>query len=237
MNDKWLLILGAGSDMAIAVARRFAAAGWNIQLASRDLERLESEAADLRVRAGVEVQVHAFDALDFASHRGFYEGLSPSPAGVLVAFGAMQGGSESVIGTNFTGAASVLEAVAADFAERPRGFIAAISSVAGDRGRQSNYLYGSAKAGLSTYMAGLRHRLYRLGIPVLCIKPGFVATRMTDGMDLPERLTASTQEVAEAVFRRLDKGRGGVLYVKPVWRLIMLIIMHLPGFVFNRTKL
>ncbi len=237
MSNKWLLVLGAGSDMAQAVARQFAKNGWSMHLASRNTENLEAESANLAVRFGVEARSHFFDALDLASHASFYKQLDPAPEGVVLAFGTMDGDVETVINTNFTGAANILEIIADDFETRQTGFIVGISSVAGDRGRQSNYRYGSAKAGLTAFLSGLRHRLFSSGVPVLTVKPGFTATQMTEGMDLPERLTAKPDDVGEAVFRRVKKSRGGTLYVKPVWRYIMLIIIHLPDFIFNRTKL
>lgn len=131
---------------------------------------------------------------------------------------------------------SILETIAAEFERRRHGFIVGISSVAGDRGRQSNYLDGSAKAGLSAYLSGLRHRLFPAGVQVLTVKPGFVATKMTVGLDLPQKLTAQPEEVAERIYRGVSKNKN-VVYVKPVWRVIMRIIMHLPQCVFKRTKL
>lgn len=237
MNNKWLLVLGAGSDMAQAIARKFAKNGWSIHLASRNTDTLEAESANLAVRFGVEARPHFFDALDLTSHASFYKQLDPAPEGVVLAFGTMDGDVEAVISTNFTGAANILEIIADDFETRQTGFIVGISSVAGDRGRQSNYRYGSAKAGLTAFLSGLRHRLFSSGVPVLTVKPGFTATKMTSGMDLPERLTAGPDDVGAAVFRRVKKSRGGTLYVKPIWRYIMLIIIHLPDFIFNRTKL
>lgn len=245
-NDKpWLLILGANSDMAIACAKRYAKAGFNIYLASRNLVECEKTAVDLRVRYSVEALSLEFDARNFASHAQFYTGLPVKPKGVIVAFGTMHEQSAAqqnfelahdMIEANYAGAASILEHIAADFEQRRFGFIVAISSVAGDRGRQSNYLYGSTKAALTAYLAGLRHRLIPADVFVLTVKPGFVATKMTADLDLPAKLTAQPEQVAEAIFKAVQKKKS-TIYVKPIWRLIMLIIMHLPNFVFHKSKL
>ncbi len=245
MNNDWVLILGAGSDIAVAAARRFAKAGNNIYLASRNLRELEREAGHLELKHKVKCKVIYFDALDFKSHQKFYTELDPKPSGVILAFGLLGDQAEAqkdftlamtIIDTNYSGVVSILEVVAADFEKRKSGFIVGISSVAGDRGRQSNYIYGSAKAGFSVYLSGLRHRLYKSGVSVLTVKPGFVATKMTAGLDLPGRLTAKPEEVAERIFKAVKKRRH-TIYIKPIWRVIMLFIIHLPEFIFKRTKL
>ncbi|MCH9742876.1 MAG: SDR family oxidoreductase [Proteobacteria bacterium] len=244
-SEKWLLVLGANSDMAVAIGRRFAQAGWHIQLASRNIEALQTEAKHLQVAYGIEAEAYLFDARDLASHAVFYNALVHKPDGVVVAFGLLgdQTASQAdfnqaqeIIETNYTGAVSISEIVAADMEQRQAGFIVGISSVAGDRGRASNYIYGSSKAAFSAYLSGLRHRLFKSGVHVMTVKPGFVATKMTEGLDLPAKLTATPQEVAQAVFNGVSK-RKNVLYVKWMWRYIMLIIIHLPSFIFNKTKL
>lgn len=244
-SEKWLLVLGANSDMAVAIARRFAQAGWHIQLASRNIEALQIEAQHLQVAYGVKANACHFDARDPDRHASFYAALAHKPDGVVVAFGLLgdQTASQAdfkqaqaVIETNYTGAVSICEIVAADMEQRQSGFIVGISSVAGDRGRASNYIYGSSKAAFSAYLSGLRHRLFKSGVQVMTVKPGFVATKMTEGLNLPAKLTATPQEVAQAVFTGVSK-RKNEIYVKWMWRYIMLIIIHLPNFVFNRTKL
>ena len=245
MSEPWVLVLGANSDMAIAIAKRYASAGYNLYLASRDLEELNKTAADLKLRYAVEVKAILFDACDFASHADFYSILQYKPIGTIVAFGVMHEQikaqidfslSMEMIESNYMGAVSILEIVATDLERRQEGFIVGISSVAGDRGRKSNYIYGSSKAALSTYLAGLRHRLAKSGITVLTVKPGFVATKMTAGLNLPKKLTAQADEVAHAVYQGVLKNRS-VVYVKPIWKLIMLVIVHMPDFIFNKTKL
>lgn len=231
--------------MAKATARRFAQAGYNLYLASRNTEELEKLATDIQLRSQVEAKAVFLDAADFSNHASFYNQLEVKPVGVVLAFGVMHEQAaaqadfnlaQQMVNTNYLGAISLLEIISADFEERNGGFIAAISSVAGDRGRQSNYLYGSSKAALSAYLQGLRHRLIKKGVSVLTVKPGFVATKMTADLDLPAKLTAQPEEVAEAIYKGVIKKKQ-VIYVKPIWRLIMLIIKHLPNFVFHRSSL
>ncbi|CAB1275717.1 SDR family oxidoreductase [Candidatus Nitrosacidococcus tergens] len=246
MNQgQWILILGASSDIAIACARRYGKEKYNLYLASRNTAVCEKIATDIQVRFKVTTRTLTFDAVDFASHQSFYESLPTKPIGVIFAAGLMTdqqsaqqdfNQAKAMIDTNYAGAISILEIIAQDFTQRKAGFIAAISSVAGDRGRQSNYIYGSTKAGLTAYLAGLSHRLSFSGVTLLTVKPGFVNTKMTAGLNLPDRLTAQPEEVADAIFDGLIKKKS-VIYVKPIWRWIMLIIIHLPNFIFHRTKL
>ncbi len=245
MSALWVLVLGANSDMAVAIAKRYAQAGYNLYLVSRGLDELNKTAADIQIRYGVEAKAMLFDARDFASHAGFYDNLPNKPKGAIAAFGVMYEQIEAqmdfslareMIESNYMGAVSILEIIARDLEQRQEGFIVGISSVAGDRGRQSNYIYGSSKAALSAYLAGLRHRLAKSGVTVLTVKPGFVATKMTAHLDLPKKLTAQADEIAQAIYQGVLKNRS-TIYVKPIWQLIMLIIVHVPEFIFNKTKL
>ncbi|GAA0563058.1 SDR family oxidoreductase [Chitinophaga japonensis] len=240
-----VLILGAGSDMAVAIARRFAAAKYDIQLAARNTSFLQAQQQDLHIRYGVAASSHAFDALDFNSHAAFYESLEPRPHITICVFGYL-GDQElgqtnwqeasRILHTNYTGAVSILNVVANDYAARRQGMIIGISSVAGERGRQSNYLYGSAKAGFTAYLSGLRNRLFHQGVHVMSVQPGFVYTRMTEGLQLPPLLTAQPDDVAQAILKG-GASRKNVLYVKWFWRYIMLIIKSIPEFIFKKLKL
>lgn len=242
---KSVLILGAGSDMAKATALRYAKAGYPLILAARDTAMLERDASDIALRYGVDVKSVAFDVTDAASHQGFYDTVSEELGGVIsfVGFMGEQEASQKdftqakqVIDTNFTGLISIYERIAAGFEAQKSGFMIGVSSVAGDRGRKSNYIYGSAKAGFSAYLSGLRNRLYESGVQVLTVKPGFVNTKMTEGMELPRKLTAEPFEVAEDIFSAQQKGKD-VIYTKWFWRYIMLIITAIPETVFKRLSL
>ena len=245
MNRDSVLILGARSDIGLAIAARYAAEGHPIRLAARDVFRLEENRADIALRHGVEVTLHELDALDLESHAAFLDQLAELPAVVVSAIGLMgeQAASEAdpraaavVMRSNFEGPASLLALLANRMEERGSGLLIGISSVAGERGRATNYVYGAAKAGFTAFLSGLRNRLAKRGVHVLTVLPGFVNTRMTAGMDLPAKLTAEPREVAEAVFRA-GAAKRNVLYVKPIWWLVMSIIRAIPEAIFKRMKL
>ncbi len=240
-----VLILGAASDIGRALAHEYARAGSNLYLTARKAERLEADCSDLALRYGIQVRAIEFDALDFASHSTLYSSLDPAPTGVIYVAGylgdnekAQSDFSEArrIIDTNYSAAVSLLNLAAASMAIKRTGFIIGISSVAGERGRGSNYYYGSAKAGLSAYLSGLRNRLAASGVTVLTVKPGFVATKMTEGMPLPPLLTARAEQVAGAVFRAQQKGRNEIFSLW-YWRPIMAIIRSIPEFIFKKLSL
>ena len=240
-----LLILGATSDMARACAHRYAREGYDLMLAARDPEGLEADAQDLRLRHGRIVTCHAFDALDIDSFADFINALPHLPDSVICAIGAMGDQNESqidpaaaakVMRANYEGPALILGALAQKMQARDHGVLIGISSVAGDRGRASNYVYGSAKAGFTAFLSGLRNRLAKTGVQVITVKPGFVATKMTEGMDLNPRLTAQPEEVAEAIWLAQAHKRD-VIYVRRIWRMVMTIIRLLPEIIFKRTQL
>ncbi|MBK6266516.1 SDR family oxidoreductase [Marivirga sp. S37H4] len=240
-----VLILGATSDMAKALAELLARKGYQLFLASRNIKRLEAFAADLTIRREIKPELIEFDATDFASHQDFYKGLSHRPDWVISFFGylgdqnlAQQDWAEShkIIDSNYSGMVSILNIVAEDMEKRKQGTIVGVSSVAGDRGRQSNYIYGSAKAALTTYLGGLRNRLYKSGVHVMTVKPGFAATKMTYGLDLPKAITANPHQIAKGIVKGIDKKRN-TIYILFVWRFIMLIIKNIPEAIFKKLKL
>ncbi|NPA49113.1 MAG: SDR family oxidoreductase [Thermodesulfobacteria bacterium] len=240
----YILILGAGSDIAQELARLYAEEGYNLYLASRNLNLLERLAKDLEIRYQIKAKPLFFDATSYETHSGFYQKLEPKPLGVVVAFGylgdqlkAQKDFNEArkIIETNFLGAVSILEIIAKDFEERKAGFIIGISSVAGERGRQSNYIYGAAKAAFSIYLQGLRNRLYRSGISVLTVKPGFVETKMTASMKLPKLLTASPVRVAQDIIKAWHKKKDEI-YTLWIWRYIMFLIRMIPENIGKRLE-
>ncbi len=240
-----ILILGATSDIGRTVARAYAAERCALQMAARNSVRLVPDAKDLRIRYEVPVTVHEFDALDTDAHEAFVDQLDPLPDVVVCVVGLLGNqkksehdfrAADTVIRTNYIGPVSVLGALANRFEGRGSGTIIGISSVAGDRGRASNYIYGSAKAGFTAFLSGLRNRLHRSGVRVITVKPGFVDTRMTEGLEVPAALTASPEEVARSVVRA-DRRRIEVVYVRPVWRVIMGIICALPEGLFKRMSI
>lgn len=241
----FILIVGAKSDIAKATAREYAKRGYDLYLAARNASELEDFAKDITVRMQRTVRILELDILDYESHQAFYEQLEEKPNGVISAVGYLGDQQKAQIGfreakliidTNYTSVVSLLNVVANDFEHRRSGFIIGISSVAGDRGRKTNYLYGSAKAGLTAYLSGLRNRLHHAQVHVLTVKPGFVATRMTEGMELSEKLTALPEEVAKDIYKAQQKHEN-VMYSNWIWRWIMLLITHLPESLFKRITL
>jgi short-subunit dehydrogenase len=242
------LILGAKSAIAQALARQLAAEGCDLVLAARQSPQLEPFAADLRLRTGRQVRLWEFEALDGAGLAGLPGRVEREcgafDLGVLV-FGYLGRQSqaqddsaelEKILHTNFTQAALALSHLA-NYLEKsgvPGGLIA-ISSVAGDRGRQSNYAYGAAKGGLSLFLQGLRNRLAATPVHVLTVKPGFVDTPMTRGLE-GLFLVASPEKVAGDILRAYKRKRD-ILYTPWFWRYIMLIIRNIPERLFKRLKL
>ena len=240
-----VLILGATSDMAVAIARRLATAGYSLTLAGRNTERLSVIVGDLRVRHKAMVNSVLFDALDFGKHQAFYDALPDKPDIVICVFGLLGDQQEAernwnhcegILHSNFTGAVSILNVVANDFERRKKGVIVGISSVAGERGRQSNYIYGSAKAGFTAYLSGLRNRLYHHGVHVLTVKPGFVKTKMIENISTPAVLTASPKQVADKVLKAILRKKN-IIYVLPSWAVVMSLIRAIPEQVFKKMKL
>jgi len=240
-----VLILGASSDIGAAIAKKFASEKFDVQLAARNTEQLTPLQSDIRIRYGTYCTLHKFDVLDFAGHRTFYESLNPRPEITICVVGYMNDNEKVIsdlsetlktIHTNYTGPVSILSVVAADYAVKQKGTIVGISSVAGERGRQSNYIYGSAKAGFTAFLSGLRNKLFHDKVHVMTVLPGFVYTRMTEHLQLPALLTAQPSDVANAIFDGTRKKKN-VIYVKWFWRWIMLIITAVPEFLFKKKKL
>ena len=241
----YVLIIGAKSDIAKATAREYAKNGYDLYLAARNVDELAEFAKDVSTRTQRDIRLVELNILDYASHQAFYDNLDEKPLGVISAIGYLgeQEKAQSdfdeakqIIDTNYTGIVSLFNIIADDFEKRKSGFMVGISSVAGDRGRKSNYIYGSAKAAFTAYLSGLRNRLYDAQVHVLTVKPGFVATKMTEDMDLPEKLTAQPEAVAEDIYKAQQKGKN-VLYTKWMWKWVMLIIRNIPEFQFKKMSI
>lgn len=239
-------ILGAGSDIALALARRFAAKDQaHLVLASRNQRRLEEAAALLTKDCDATVAVRRFDALDFAGHAAFFDSLDPMPDVLVLAFGLLGdqkagqsdfAAARAVIDTNCTAALSLLEIATDRFTRRGHGTIVGLSSPAGERGRKSNYIYGAAKAGFTVALAGLRHRLHGTGVHVLTVLPGWTRTRMTAAAPTPARLTATPDRVAADIHKAIHD-KTSILYTPWFWRPIMAIVRALPEKLFVKTNL
>jgi len=245
---KNILILGATSAIAEAVARKMADRGDRFYLLARNKERLDTIASDLAIRGAKEVKVSTFDANDTASHQACletaYSWLETIDV-ALVAHGTLGDQKESEtdadyalqeLQTNAISTISLLTHLANIMETQGKGTLAVISSVAGDRGRPSNYVYGTAKAAVSTFCEGLQARLYKKSIHVLTIKPGMVETPMTDGMDLPAVLLAKPEQVATDILNAIEKKKD-LLYTPWYWKYVMMGIIHTPIKLFKKLNL
>lgn len=231
--------------MGQAIAHAFAAEGHAIQLAARRPDALAEVARDIELRHRVTVSTHAFDVLQTDRFESFITALPALPQVAVSVVGAMgdQAISEGdpqaaslVMRTNYEGPALILGALANAFAARGSGTLVGVSSVAGLRGRASNYVYGASKAGFTAFLSGLRNRFAKTPVHVVTVLPGFVATKMTQDLDLNPKLTAQPQEVGEAVHKAVQRRRN-LIYVRPIWWAIMSIIRALPEAIFKKTSL
>jgi short-subunit dehydrogenase len=239
--------VGATSAIAEATARLFAAEGDRLCLAGRSGARLAAIADDLRVRGAAQVETVRLDANDFAQHDFAISRAAETMGGldmVLIAHGTLpdqktcQDSVDVTLGALTTNALSViafLTVIANRFERQGSGTIAVISSVAGDRGRQSNYVYGTAKGAVSIFAQGLRNRLTRSGVQVVTIKPGFVDTPMTAAFK-KGALWATPGAVAKRIHRAMVRGED-IVYVPWFWRWIMIVIKGVPESIFKRARL
>jgi decaprenylphospho-beta-D-erythro-pentofuranosid-2-ulose 2-reductase len=242
-----ILVLGATSAIAQAVTRILAARGDSLYLVARSAGKLSIVAADARVRGAAEVHTQTLDLDDTRAHAALLANVGQQMSNldvVLFAHGVLGDQAEgerefaaaqAVLHTNFLSVVSLLTLLANDFERRNQGTIAVISSVAGDRGRKSNYIYGTSKAALTVFVAGLRARLDRQGVQVLTIKPGFVATPMT--AHLPQGpLFASPETIARGIVSAIERKKD-VIYLPWFWWPIMCIIRLVPERIFKKLNL
>jgi decaprenylphospho-beta-D-erythro-pentofuranosid-2-ulose 2-reductase len=242
-----VLILGATSAIAQAVARLYAAKGARLALVARNAQYLDVVAKDLGVRGASALWTQAADFLDTERHPLLVEQAQQALGGLdvaLVAHGVLPSQEEALIDalvaaecwqTNFVSAASLMEAVARRMEDAGAGTLGVLSSVAGDRGRADNYVYGASKAALSAYASGLGQRLSRKGVRVVTVKPGPVGTPMTLGRTARPGLLADVDEVGLRIQRALERG-WPVVYAPAYWRLVMGVLKLLPTALFERMR-
>jgi short-subunit dehydrogenase len=243
------VIIGATSEIARAVARELAMGGGRLIVAARDEEELKLLAADIELRTAARVTPIPLDVTDFSRHETFVNDCIVALGcvdGVVFCQGLMADPQHAaadwklareMIDVNYASAVSLGNRFATHMAANGRGYICGVSSVAGDRGRQSNYLYGSTKAGFSAYLDGLRNRLYPSGVAVITVKPGFVDTTTTWGLLNPgSPLVASPERVARDIVRSIRR-RKDTIYTPWFWALVMLVIRGIPERLFKRLSL
>ena len=243
-----VIILGATSAIAEATARLYAAEGADLLLVGRHSERLQAMQRDLTIRGATRVEVAIRDLADVLGIEAEFARFVEQIGGVdhiLIAYGILgdQGRAErdlalaeDILRINFSSAAAWILCAAGTLERLGRGSLVVIGSVAGDRGRRANFIYGAAKAGLSTLVEGLAHRFASQGPRIVIVKPGPTITPMTEGFDRKGALWAKPEGVAAVVRRAADRG-GPVVYAPARWRLIMLVIRCVPTFIFNRLNL
>ncbi len=242
-----ILIVGATSAIAQATAKLFAQKHDALFLVGRDTDNLEVIAADLKVRGASKVAYYSLDLNDVQHHQPMLEQAYKDLEGldtVFIAYGTLEdqkaseenyAHAEQVLRTNFLSVVSLLTPIANRLEKQHYGCIVAISSVAGDRGRQSNYVYGTAKGALSLFLQGLRNRLQAANVCVLTIKPGFVDTPMTASFR-KGLLWAKPETIARGIEQAIEK-RKDIVYLPWFWRPIMMMIRLIPEFIFKRMKL
>ena len=245
MDSTWI-ILGATSSMARAFARQVARDGAGVLLCGRDMEDLSASAADCLARGAPHATAHSFDARDPSGFAAIIDAAKAQSGEIncAVFVGSMPEQAKidtdasliaGVVADSHIGPATFLTQLAPLIEERGQGTVVGVASVAGDRGRIGNYVYGSAKAGFATYLSGLRNRLTRAGGHVVTVKPGFVDTVMTYGLE-GMFLVASPDDVARDI-RRAVARKKNVIYTPFFWRYIMLIIRHIPEFIFKKMSI
>ena len=247
-TPKRILVLGATSGLAEACCRLWAERGDSLFLVARDANKLAAVAADLRIRGAAYVDTAVADLDDTAKHPELLAGAINSLAGLDVAFivmgllGSQPEAEKSfaeahrILHTNYTAPASLLTWLGNYCAQRKSGTLAVVSSVAGERGRKSNYAYGSAKAGLSAFTDGLRNRVDREGVRVMTIKPGPIRTAMTEGMNPQPPGMMEVEDAAASMVKSIDKGVD-VVWLPGKWRLIMAAIRNIPEPMFKKMNL
>lgn len=240
---KRILIVGATSGIATACARIWAAEKNELILVARNKEKLDQTAADLRAR-GANVTTHLMDATDTSAHAAMLDAAGAIDI-ALISYGTLPDQKEcerdpaaatNAMLTNATSVIALSTAILERMETEGKGTLAIISSVAGDRGRATNYVYGAAKAAVTAFADGARARLYGTPVHVVTIKPGFVDTPMTKDLALPGALTATPEQAARRIVRGIER-KANVLYVPFFWRPIMFVIRHLPEPIFKRLKL
>ncbi len=242
-----VLIVGATSAIAHETAKIYAKAGASLFLVARDADKLATVAADLRVRGAIRTETYALDLADIAAHPAMLRATTDAYGtldAALIAYGTLgdQAACEASVDetvrewtTNATSVIALLTLLANQFAAQKRGTIAVIGSVAGDRGRKSNYVYGAAKGAVEIFLSGLRGRLLASGVAVVTIKPGFVDTPMTAGV--PKNfLFAKPEAVARDIHAAMETGKD-TIYTPGFWRWIMRIIRAVPEPIFKKLSI
>tara|TARA_B100001564_G_scaffold341125_1_gene335429 strand:+ start:418 stop:1149 length:732 start_codon:yes stop_codon:yes gene_type:complete len=242
---KYVLIIGAKSELGLELASLYARNNYNIYLAGRSIIDLEVKSNNLEKKYQIKSVLCELDVTDYESHQKFYESLEIKPTGVIYLAGYYPDPSLSTskwsetyktVEINYLGCMSILNIVANQFVKDRRGFIIAVSSVSGVRGRAKNYIYGSSKAGLIAYMSGLRNRLDKYNINVLTVIPGYLNKANSSKKDYSSFLVSSSKNLANVIFSAQQNNKS-IIYSSGLWRIIMFIIKIIPEYIFKKLKI
>lgn len=237
----YVLILGAQSDVGLELAKIYAKKGHNLYLASRNKSRLNSFISNISIKYNIKVYNLEFDILNYKNYSVFFNKLKFKPEGVIICIGYLGNKNndiyeitetKKIIETNFLGPVNILNMFARYFEKRKSGWIVGISSVAGERGRANNLIYSCAKSGFTSYLSGLRNRLFNKNVHVLTVLPGYIETKMTAGMNLPKFLTSKPKHIALAIYKSQIE-RKNILFYKPIWKFIMIVFKIIPENIFK----
>ena len=237
-----VLILGATSDIGKQISIQLAQKGYSIQITGRNRKILNDLSDSIVTRYSSKVEILPFDILNYSEHKKFYDSLQVKPALVICCIGYYENQEKAIenfdelhktIGSNYLGVCSILNIISNDFVLRGWGTIVVLSSVAGVRGRQLNFIYGSSKAGLTAYLSGLRNRLFSKNIHIVTILLGPVYTKMSAGHNLVPYITLSPEVAAGKIIDAAIQKKDSV-YIHWIWRYIMLVIHIIPEFIFKR---
>ncbi|MCT8333147.1 SDR family NAD(P)-dependent oxidoreductase [Leptospira sp. 85282-16] len=236
------LVVGATSDIGIYITESLAKRGFSLSLTGRNKQKLSVLKSKILLNYMVSVDIYEWDVTKFSLHQNFYQELSQKPDIVFFVVGYYENQTKArenqnelleTIQVNYSAVVSLINIISLDMEKRNTGTIVAISSVAGDRGRQMNFIYGSAKAGLTTYLSGLRSLLYSKGVYITTIQLGPVYTKMSDGHNLIPWLTLQPQVAAELIVKA-GLSKKDLIYIRWPWRFIMMAIRMIPEWIFKR---
>ena len=214
MKKETVLIIGAQSDIAKSLAKKFAENNYDLILTARNIDQLKTQSTDLKVRYSIDIDIHEFNILTSNNYENFFKNLKKIPAITICAIGFLGEQKENekkfdlrseVLKVNYEGPVNIISEIANIYEDQGFGTIIGLRSVAGDRGKSSNYIYGSAKAGFTTFLSGLRNRLAKKNVHALTVLPGTVYTKMTIGQNLPKLFTSTPDKVANDIYNGFVK--------------------------------
>ena len=242
---KSILIIGATSDIGIETAKQFALNGYDLHLVGRNREKLNFVYSELKLMSKKNINFYEFDILNTETHKEFIESFEVLP-NITICFVGLMGDQKKnennsderimVMETNFVGPVNFLSEIANRYEKNKSGTIVGLSSVAGERGRSTNYFYGASKSGMTAFLSGLRNRLSKHNVNIITVLPGPVFTKMNQNKDLPKFLTANPDHVAKDIFQAvIDK--KDVIYTFKIWKYLMIIIKLIPEKIFKKMKI